>query len=105
MICSFSLLLAWVVLVAWVVWWVYILIKIPINFIDHIGWVMYPNKVVQYCQCTDQLGLGLNGMLLGQEQDLETPLNDSKDLLDYIPELCMMEVEQLSMVLRSPHIG
>ena len=50
--------------VAWVAWQVYVLIKIFIIFINLVGWVMYPNKVVQYHQRTNQLGLGLNGILL-----------------------------------------
>ena len=86
---SFSLLPARVVPAAW---HIRILAKILINF-NLIGQVMYPNKVVQYCQCPNQLGLSPNGVLLGQQKDLETPLNNSKDLLDHIPELCMTEVE------------
>ena len=86
---SFSLLLARVVLAAW---HIRILAKILINF-NLIGRVMYPNKVVQYRQFPNQLGLSPNGVLLGQQKDLETPLNNSKDPLDHIPELCMTEVE------------
>ena len=92
-------------LAVWVAWWVYVLIKIFIVFINLVGQVVYPNKVVQYCQCTNQLGLSLNGILLDQEQDLETPLNNAKDLLNYLLELCVMEVKQFFMILRSPHIA
>lgn len=91
-------------LAVWVAWWVYVLIKIFIVFINLVGQVVYPNKVVQYCQCTNQLGLSLNGILLGQEQDLETLLNNAKDLLNYLLELCVMEVKQFFMILRSPYI-
>ena len=40
-----------------------------------------------------------------QRQDLETPLNNAKDLLNYLLELCVMEVKQFFMILRSPHIA
>ncbi|KAH8994180.1 hypothetical protein EDB86DRAFT_1288813 [Lactarius hatsudake] len=95
-ICSLSLLSIDVALMCAIL--VFLRIVVTINYV---GRVVYSDEIMQYRQGTHQLGLGSNRIFLGDNQDLETPLHDSKYPLDDIPELCVTKVEQLLVILRS----
>jgi len=65
---------------------------------QHIIRVMYSNEIVYHGERRNNLCLRLQVVFLCDDQNLEPFLDDPKDALDDVAELCMMKVEQFSMV-------
>jgi len=60
---------------------------------------MQLHKIVNHCKRAHELGLGLEIVLLGNCQNLETLLHYTKDPLDHITELYVPVVKQFLVCL------